>query len=245
MGGQRTSQPSIREPLPLAPSATGLLALFSRTSFVKDVVTGSAGRDTARLWRTDAIHRAKNLAQMAVSLADIADHPSRQWLRPEIAAQIRCLARAYDALAEDEGVSQQVPCAVLLSEIASRLIAIFGAPRGVSVELDVPSISIIPAVRRVLILLCSELIINALKYAYPSNAGGVIRVRLRAYGSQVQMVVEDDGVGVDDSASAGQGTGLIERLCAIVGADLVRGPGANGRGLRVEVTVPASTPTGA
>lgn len=243
MGGQLTSRPSIRKPVPLAPSATGLLELFSRTSPVKQAVTSASGRETGRLWRADAIHRAKNLAQMAVSLADIADHPSRQWLRPEIAAQIRCLSRAYDALAEDEGMPQQVPCAVLLTEIASRLTDIFGAPRGVSVELDVPSISIAPAVRRVLILLCSELIINALKYAYPSNSGGVINIQLRTRESYVEMTVEDDGVGLNDSASAGQGTGLIERLCALVGANLVRGPGANGRGLRVEVTVPATALT--
>ena len=241
MGGQLTSQPSIRKPLPLAPSATGLLELFSRTSPHKDTVTSSAGRETGRLWRADAIHRAKNLAQMAVSLADVADHPSRQWLRPEVAAQIRCLARAYDALAEDEGTVQQVPCSVLLNEIASRLTEIFGVPRGISVKLNVPSISAAPAVRRVLVLLCSELIINALKYAYPSNARGVISVRLRADESHVQLTVNDDGAGLAHNASAGQGTGLIERLCAVVGADLVRGPGANSCGLRVQITVQAST----
>lgn len=32
--------------------------------------------DHASLWRSDAIHRARNMAQMTASLANLAEHPS-------------------------------------------------------------------------------------------------------------------------------------------------------------------------
>ncbi|MEG3085663.1 hypothetical protein U1707_18645 [Sphingomonas sp. PB2P12] len=241
MSGQPTSQPTVRRHSSLMPSTSGLLELFSQTPGSKDAVQNSR-RETSRLWHADAIHRAKNLSQMAISLAAVADHPSRRWLRPETSAQVRSLARAYDVLSEADDGSHQVPCTALLTEIATRLTDIFGKTRGVSVRLDVPSILVAPSVRRVLILLCSELIINALKYAYPSNIGGVIGVRLQTDESNIHLTVEDEGVGLSGSSSTGEGSGLIEQLCAVAGAAFTRASGANGRGLRVDIRVPVMIP---
>lgn len=236
MSEQPTSQPTVRRHSSLMPSTSGLLELFSQTPSSKDAVANSR-RETSRLWHADAIHRAKNLSQMAISLAAVADHPSRRWLRPETCAEVRSLARAYDALSDVNDGSHRVPCAALLMEIANRLTDIFGKTRGVSIRLDVPPILVAPSVRRVLILLCSELIINALKYAYPSNMGGVIGVRLFTDDSSIHLIVEDDGVGLSGNSSAGEGSGLIKQLCAVAGAAFTRASGANGRGLRVDIMV--------
>ena len=241
MSGQLTSQPTIQRQSPSTPSASGLLELFSQTPRSTVAVQNQARRENSRLWHADAIHRAKNLAQMAVSLAAVADHPSRQWLRPETAAQVRRLARAYDALAEVDDGQHQVPCAALLTEVATCLTDIFGKTRGISIKIAVPSVLVAPSIRRVLVLLCSELIINALKYAYPSGVGGVISVRMLTDGSYIHLTVEDDGVGLSDSSSTGEGSGLVQQLSAVAGAVLNRTIGACGRGLRVDIMAPIKT----
>lgn len=71
-------------------------------------------------------------------------------------------------------------------------------------------------------VIVTELIINAQKYAYP-NGRGPIRVKLvRVSGSEVQLTVEDDGVGrTKPGASAtGMGTLIIEAMASKVGGGL-------------------------
>jgi two-component sensor histidine kinase len=57
-------------------------------------------------------------------------------------------------------------------------------------------------------LIVNELVTNALKYAYPLGADGMIRVGFfRRAGEEIQLVVEDDGIGYPDGA-APRGSGL-------------------------------------
>ena len=57
-------------------------------------------------------------------------------------------------------------------------------------------------------LIVNELVTNALKYAYPLGAHGNIRVGFfRRAGEEIQLVVEDDGIGYPDGA-APRGSGL-------------------------------------
>src|SRR5690606_25029428 len=51
-----------------------------------------------------------------------------------------------------------------------------------------------------LALLLSELITNALKYAFPDDRDGEIRIRLKASGTgRAQLTVADNGIGLGDT----------------------------------------------
>jgi two-component sensor histidine kinase len=64
-------------------------------------------------------------------------------------------------------------------------------------------------------LIVNELVTNALKYAYPREAPGQVRIRLQRAsppaGEALRLVVEDDGVGYphDDAAPKGSGLGSL------------------------------------
>lgn len=200
----------------------------------------SAQIDHASLWRADAIHRAKNMAQLAASLANIAEHPSRRWFSDELVVKARNLARAYEELGTDCGTSDMVPCVPLLATIAIGLAEIFGSARDVAVSIDADTVLMVPDMRRALILMCSELIINALKYGYPLGAGGTIRVALKNGEAGLRLIVENDGIDFATECVAHEGSALLGQLSAVLGTSLERGSGNQGHGYRVGATVCAS-----
>ncbi len=72
-------------------------------------------------------------------------------------------------------------------------------------------------------LIVTELVINALKHAFPDNHSGRILVDYRSHGPNWTMSVSDDGVGMPDDpgeAKPGLGTGIVEALAKQLGAEI-------------------------
>ena len=68
-------------------------------------------------------------------------------------------------------------------------------------------------------VILAELVTNAVKYAYPPDCGGEIRVRLLAPGDKRGvLIVEDDGQGMGDGPP--KGTGLGKRIIEAMAANL-------------------------
>jgi two-component sensor histidine kinase len=85
-------------------------------------------------------------------------------------------------------------------------------------------------------LIVTELVINALKHAFPANRGGTISVDYHSRGPNWTLSVCDDGVGMPGdarSAKPGLGTGIVEALSRQLGAHITVA-GAN-PGTRVSV----------
>ncbi|MFZ1108244.1 MAG: response regulator [Rhodomicrobium sp.] len=62
-------------------------------------------------------------------------------------------------------------------------------------------------------IVATELVLNALKHAYPQERGQV-RVALRAAGAEIVLTVEDDGIGDTDKIGAKGRGGLGQRIIA-------------------------------
>jgi two-component sensor histidine kinase len=70
-------------------------------------------------------------------------------------------------------------------------------------------------------LIVTELVINALKHAFPQDRSGKISVDYRAQGQDWNLSVRDDGIGMGDSAAkAGLGTGIVEALARNLQSDI-------------------------
>jgi two-component sensor histidine kinase len=72
-------------------------------------------------------------------------------------------------------------------------------------------------------LLVTELVINALKHAFPGQRRGRITINYHAHGSAWRLSVSDDGVGVADdpkSSKPGLGTSIVQALARQLHADV-------------------------
>ena len=72
-------------------------------------------------------------------------------------------------------------------------------------------------------LIVTELVINALKHAFPDHRPGKIRVSYGTHGPKWTLVVADDGVGMQsgaDAPKAGLGTGIVEALVRQLNAEM-------------------------
>jgi len=72
-------------------------------------------------------------------------------------------------------------------------------------------------------LIVTELVINALKHAFPGNRTGKIAVSYQAEGQGWTLAVTDDGVGIPSgphAAKPGLGTGIVEALVRQLDAEI-------------------------
>jgi two-component sensor histidine kinase len=72
-------------------------------------------------------------------------------------------------------------------------------------------------------LIVTELVINALKHAFPEGRQGAIDVRYQARGPNWTLSVSDDGIGISadpETAKAGLGTSIVEALASQLQAEV-------------------------
>ena len=128
----------------------------------------------------------------------------------------------------------------MLRHVAVGLTEIFGRARHIAVDVSGDAVVLCPETRRALILMGSELVINALKYAFPAAGPGTITVTLERGPGWAEMIVSDDGVGLKGGDPRGQGASLIDRFALLSRSTVRRAAGAGGSGLRVAIRVPAT-----
>jgi two-component sensor histidine kinase len=79
-------------------------------------------------------------------------------------------------------------------------------------------------------IIVNELVMNAVKYAYPDGAGP-IHVELKALGDNIELAIADDGVGLNvkaDPRSTGMGQRIVSAMAAKLEADVERDPAHSG-----------------
>ena len=87
-------------------------------------------------------------------------------------------------------------------------------------------------------LIINELVVNALKHAFPDMQSGTITVTFRQADGLCTLTVTDDGIGIQATANSkpGQGRGLIASLVAKLQGTLTVEPSSGPSGTIVSVS---------
>ncbi|TKD50165.1 sensor histidine kinase [Sphingomonas baiyangensis] len=204
----------------------------------------AAAVEHQELLTREASHRVKNSLMLVSAMLDLQmrddDDPSVARLLGDAQARITAIAQAHDRLWRGERLGM-----VMLDDLLCGLVDALAeqAPRHrITCEVDAVELSADSAIPLGLIL--TELVTNAVKYAYPEGEGGEIAVRVRRENGAMVMRVADAGRGMpadfDFAAQARKslGTRMIASLARQLGGSVDYSAGEGGRGTVVSVDFP-------
>jgi PAS domain S-box-containing protein len=190
-------------------------------------------------------HRAKNSLAIASSLLGIQGRrqadPRIRALFQEAQDRLTAMARVHDLLSKSEA-SQSVDLATYLADLCGALRPLTERDDCVMLASDVEEGILVHAHQAIpLGIVATELITNAVKYAFPPPACGTIRVEARHCAEgEVELIVADDGVGMAGEVREGSlGFGLVEALVRQIGGTLAVRSGA---GVAVAIRFPHPWP---
>jgi two-component system, sensor histidine kinase PdtaS len=159
-------------------------------------------------------HRTKNDLMMVSSLVQmqsrsLSDEGARGILK-SAAERIHVIGRVHDRLTRRAG-SVVIDARDFLCGLCDDLRSTLVGSRPVALLCDAESHSISHAQAVSLGLIANELITNAVKYAFPDDRDGTIRLAFERCNGEFRLVVEDDGVGLPppppSTADGNPGTG--------------------------------------
>jgi two-component sensor histidine kinase len=167
-------------------------------------------------------HRVKNNIQIVSSLlrlqAAASDDPRLQDAIKVSQIRIRSISLIHERLYQSPDLAT-VDFGNYIGLLAGQIIQVFGAdPAAVSLDVRADRIRL-PAKKAVPCgLIINELVVNALKYAFPPGRTGIIRIEMRKEKDAYRLLVSDDGVGLPENADLQK----PESLGFQIVADLVR-----------------------
>ena len=228
------------------PSVFVPIALFLITGFATAVVAEGLRKALERLVKSEREkdlllrelrHRTKN---DIMSIGSILRLQSRRATGDEIkdaliaaARRVEVMAEVHDFLRES---TEEIEMDRYLGELCRRLGDTLSGVRPIAIRVEADNVSL-PAKKAVPIgIITNELVTNCLKYAFPDDRAGTVVVRLRQDGD-IQLIVEDDGVGFNEAAREGSGSTLMQLLTRQLSGTFTRQVMAPG--CRVEVRLPS------
>jgi two-component sensor histidine kinase len=158
-------------------------------------------------------HRVKNSLQLVSSLVDIhagtLSDGSEQQKMEELQVRIRAISSIHERLYQGSDVNK-VDLDEYLGTLANDVVQSFlKSDLRAHLEMDMDPLVVDATLAVPLGLITSELIMNALKYAFPGGRAGTIHIRLKMSGAQAELMVGDDGIGIDPSKARDGSFGVL------------------------------------
>ncbi|MEY2600121.1 MAG: hypothetical protein RLZZ142_2380 [Verrucomicrobiota bacterium] len=171
--------------------------------------------------------------------ADAADPDKVRKCFDQIFETARNLTRQVDEIVwavnpANDSLNGFVP---FLSNYAQHFLSAAEVACRLEIPASLPDTPLSSAERHALLMLVKEALHNVVKHAHATE----VRLRIRAEGSLLEIVVEDDGCGMAERVVEGDGTGNMRQRAAAIGASLERwsSPGG-GTTLRVRLGLKGS-----
>ena len=162
-------------------------------------------------------HRAKNSLAIAASLLAIQGRrqpdPAVRALFEEAQDRLNAMARVHDLLSKSEK-AQRVDVSVYVADLCEALRPITENDDRIRLEAKMEDGILVDADTAVpLGIVLTELITNAVKYAFPAPRSGTILVQARrSQPGWIELVVRDDGIGMSSLREGSLGYGLVRSL---------------------------------
>jgi two-component sensor histidine kinase len=169
-------------------------------------------------------HRNKNNLQILIAMIMMQANQTREsTARAAVLAvgeRISMLGQLQQRLDQPDE-NGAVNAAAFLGEVGTTLALTLGALRSVTIQVEAEKLSLPATVALPLGLIVNELVTNSVKYAFPKDRPGRVKICLRRVdGDTVELRVSDDGVGRSPTSSKGTGLTLISALVQQLGGTL-------------------------
>lgn len=137
------------------------------------------------------------------------------------AARINAIGRIHDALQLSQ-ISGEMDLGKAVETMCSSLNEMSGPDWGVQIVANVTPIMASMEVAQPIVLAINELVINALRHAFPEERGGEVVVEVAQIGVDVRVSVTDNGIGLPAAYVEGKGYGLslVQMLTSKIGGVL-------------------------
>ena len=217
----------------------------------EDITDRKQRERDARSLTNEISHRIKNNLQVIVGLISFevrsTAKPCVQGYRA-MQARIGAIAELYDLISQSSR-GRTVAVDAYLREIAKTMSAsLLGNISDITIEVKAEALEI-DADRAVPFgLLVNELATNAIKHAFPGGTGRVV-LSLEQVGSEIELTVADDGVGMKEKVAAkipeNRGSDYVAIFVRQLGG-MIALSGSEGTGTTVRVRFPVlvATPEG-
>ena len=211
-----------------------LLAIEDVTDRVRLERERAAAHERIAVLLQELAHRIKNSLQIIGSIVSIEAraHKSGQGKAAleRVSHRIAAVGHLYSVLGKAD-TGEAVDTTIYLEGLCRDLIESVQKEAGTTITLktDIES-SLLPPDRAIpLGLVVNELVTNAVKYAFPNEKGGTVKVTLKRAPGKLRLTVADDGKGIDPRrADSGIGGRLVEAFSLQLGGLVERQSGNDG-----------------
>jgi PAS domain S-box-containing protein len=185
-------------------------------------------------------HRAKNSLAIAASLLAIQGRrqtdPAVRALFEEARDRLVAMSRVHDLLSKSES-AQRVNLATYIHDLCEALRPLTQGDHRVRLEAALEDGIVVDAETAVpLGIVLTELVTNAVKYAFPAPRSGTIRAEGRRLAEdRIEVVVHDDGIGFSTMREGSLGHGLVRSLVGQIGGEMEM---TSDPGLTVRISFP-------
>jgi two-component system, sensor histidine kinase PdtaS len=209
-----------------------------------------AANDAAALYPAmlrEGNHRIKNSLQIVSSLLTLqAGREKGSAARDALvsaSSRIQAVASMHDALQASEG-HDWIDLEVALRMMCRSLEGMGSIATGVDVQVEAESLRTPVDFAQSILLIVNELVLNAMRHAFPDGRAGSVVIGLSSAEGQVRLIVSDNGIGLppDYSASQGFGMKLVAMMTSKIKGALYIDSGA---GTRITIMTPEPQPASA
>jgi two-component sensor histidine kinase len=140
-------------------------------------------------------HRTKNSFNLITSLinlrSNIAQSDETKIILKDLTSRVRSISDLYSLLYETDSFYE-----VQLNTYCNKVIhSMLNLSKGFETNINIEEITVLPINAAIIGMILVELLSNIIKYAFPDSRPGIININLGLINSQLELVVEDNGVG--------------------------------------------------